>query len=165
MSLNESSSPRRLDDTDRALVRELRARPKSSVTDLARRVDIARGTVYSRLDRLERTGVITGYGPDVEPRSAGFDVVGFVTLEIEQGSHAATMEHLRRVPEILRVHTITGDGDLLCVVLATSNDHMHEILQVVTAHPAVMRSRTQLALHTDEIRTAADIIAGPQPNA
>ena len=153
------ASLRSLDDTDRVLISELRARPKSSVTDLARRAGIARGTVYSRIDRLERTGVIAGYGPDVDPRAAGFGVLGFVTLEIEQGSHAATMDHLRAVPEVLQVHTITGDGDLLCVVVATSNDHMHQILQGVTAHPAVTRSRTQLALHTDEIRSVADVVA------
>ncbi len=158
--MNESPSPQRsLDHTDRALIGELRARPKSSITDLARRVGVARGTVYSRIERLERTGVIAGYGPDVDPRAAGFGVLGFVTLEIEQGSHAITMDHLRAVPEVLQVHTITGDGDLLCVVVATSNDHMHQILQGITADPVISRSRTQLALHTDEIRSVADVVA------
>lgn len=149
----------RLDQTDRRLVSALRADPKGSVAEWARRVGIARGTVYSRLDRLERTGVIAGYGPDIDPRAAGFGVLGFVTLEIEQGSHAATMAHLREVPEILQVHTVTGDGDLLCVVVASSNDHMHEVLQGVTAHPAVTRSRTQLALHSETVRTVADVVA------
>ena len=158
--MDESSAPlRALDDIDRALIGELRNRPKSSITELARRAGIARGTVYSRIDRLERTGVITGYGPDVNPRAAGFSVLGIVTLEIEQGSHAVTMDHLRAVPEVLQVHTITGDGDLLCVVVATSNDHMHQILQGVTAHSTVTRSRTQLALHTDEIRSVAEVVA------
>ncbi len=157
-AMNEPS-PRLIDDTDRALIGELRARPKSSVTDLARQVGISRGTVYSRIDRLERTGVITGYGPDIDPRPAGFGVLGFVTLEIEQGSHAAAMSHLRTVPEILQVHTITGDGDLLCVVVATSNDHMHDVLQRVTSQTAILRSRTQLALHTDDVRSVADVVA------
>lgn len=148
-----------LDPTDRVLIGVLRRHPKTSVAEIARRVEVSRGTVYSRLDRLERHGVITGYGPDVDPRAAGWGILGFVTLEIEQGSHAATMAHLRAVPEILQVHTITGDGDLLCVVVATDNDRMHEILQAITAHPAVERSRTQLALHSQSIRTVADVVA------
>lgn len=156
---DSSNGGYRLDQTDRRLVRALLADPKGSVTELARRVGIARGTVYSRLDRLERVGVIAGYGPDIDPRAAGFGVLGFVTLEIEQGSHATTMAHLRAVPEILQVHTVTGDGDLLCVVVASSNDHMHEVLQGITAHPAVTRSRTQLALHSETVRTVADVVA------
>lgn len=158
--MSESSNGNHhLDATDRRLVGALRAHPKGSMSELARRVEISRGTVYSRLDRLERTGVIAGYGPDIDPRAAGFGVLGFVTLEIEQGSHATTMAHLRAVSEILQVHTITGDGDLLCVVVASSNDHMHEVLQGITAHPAVARSRTQLALHSETVRTVADVVA------
>jgi DNA-binding Lrp family transcriptional regulator len=103
--------------------------------------------------------VITGHGPDVDPRAAGFSVVGFVTLEIEQGSHTATVDHLRAVPEILQIHTVTGDGDLLCWIIATSNDHMHLVLQRITAHPAIRRTRTQLALHTEVVRSAADVVA------
>ncbi|MEO6653356.1 MAG: Lrp/AsnC family transcriptional regulator [Ilumatobacteraceae bacterium] len=149
----------RLDQRDRVMIRALRAHPKGSVAELARSVGVSRNTVYSRLDRLERSGVIVGYGPDINPRAAGLGVLGFVTLEIEQGSHAATMAHLRTVAEILEVHTVTGDGDLLCVVVASSNDHMHDVLQGVTAHPAVTRSRTQLALHSETVRSVADVLA------
>jgi DNA-binding Lrp family transcriptional regulator len=157
--MSESSAPRDLTDTDRALIAALRARPKASVAELARQVGVARGTVYTRIERLERLGVIVGYGPDIDPRAAGMGVLGYVTLEIEQGAHAATMAHLRAVPEILEVHTITGDGDLLCHVVATDNDHMHDVLLRITAHPSVARSRTQLALHSERVRAVADVVA------
>jgi DNA-binding Lrp family transcriptional regulator len=148
-----------LSDTDRRLLRALREHPRASVTELARRLGVARGTVYTRLERLESSGVLTGHGPDVDPRAAGLSVVAFVNLEIEQGAHAATLAHLRAVPEILQIHTITGDGDLLCWAIATSNDHMHDVLQRITAHAAVIRSRTQLALHSEVVRSVADVVA------
>jgi DNA-binding Lrp family transcriptional regulator len=147
-----------LTDTDRELLRALRANPRATITELARDLRAARGTMYARLERLERSGVITGWGPDIDPRAAGFGVLGFVTLEIDQAAHADAMEHLRAVPELLQIHTITGAGDLLCVAIATSNDHMHEALQRITAHPAVHRSQTQLALHTDAIRSPVDVV-------
>ena len=48
---------RPLDPTDVALVAALRRDPRQSMAELARTVDIARGTAYSRLDRLEAEGV------------------------------------------------------------------------------------------------------------
>ena len=42
--------------------------------------------MQSRLDRLERAGVITGYGPDMVSAAAGFPVHAYVTLEIVQGA-------------------------------------------------------------------------------
>lgn len=151
---------RPLDPTDVAIIAALRRDPRVSIAELARAVDIARGTAYSRLDRLEREGVITGYGPDVDEVRAGYSVLAFTTLEISQGSHDETIGRLRRIGEILEIHTVTGGGDLLCRVVARSNDHLHEILQQVVAIPSVTRTETQLSLSSTRRRTAADLLAG-----
>ncbi len=149
---------RPLDATDLALLVELRERPGSSHTELARRVGIARGTVYSRLDRLEADGVITGYGPDLDAARAGLGVEAFATLEIKQGTHDETTERLAAIPEIVEIHTITGQGDLLCRIVARSNDHLHDVLLQMTAIPTVGRSSTQLALATSHRRSVVDVL-------
>ena len=69
-----------LDQTDRRLVGQLRRRPRAGISDLARRLELARGTVQSRLDRLVDRGVITGFGPDIDASCAGYDVRAFTTL-------------------------------------------------------------------------------------
>jgi DNA-binding Lrp family transcriptional regulator len=104
--------------------------------------------------------VITGYGPDIDETRAGFPVVAFTTLEISQGAHEETTRRLSEIAEILEIHTMTGGGDLLCRIVARSNDHLHELLQQVAALPSVRRSETQLALSSTDRRTVADLIAG-----
>ena len=148
-----------LDSLDRRLIGRLRAAPHSTVSDLARTLDCARGTVLSRLRRLEERHVIVGYGPDIDPTAAGFGVLAFTTLAISQGSHARVVDHLRTIPEILEIHTVTGSGDLLVRIVARSNDHLHLILQRVVASPDVNRTETQLALSTTVLRTTADLVA------
>lgn len=147
-----------LDQMDRQVIAALVDHPRASVTQLANECGIARGTMYSRLERLERWGVITGYGPQVDPRAAGFGVLGFCSVEIAQGSHAETMAGLSEIPQILEIHTITGEGDLLLRVVARSNDHLHEVLQQVTAIPTVRRTQTQLALASTVNRTVAELV-------
>lgn len=156
--LNTMDRP--LDTTDVALISALRRTPRASLAVLAREVGVARGTVYSRLDRLEREGVITGYGPDVDETRAGFAVVAFTTLEISQGAHTETTRRLSEIAEILEIHTVTAGGDLLCRIVARSNDHLHEVLQQIAALPSVRRSETQLALSSTRRRTVADLLAG-----
>jgi DNA-binding Lrp family transcriptional regulator len=151
---------RPLDDTDLRLIAELRRRPRSSMATLAHAIGVSRGTVYSRLERLESDGVISGYGPDVEPNKAGLDVLAFCTLEIRQGSHDATTKDLAAIPQILEIQTVTGSGDLQCRVVARTNDHLHEVLQQITMIKTVQRSQTQLALSTVLRRTVADVLTG-----
>lgn len=147
-----------LDAIDRGLLEGLQQNPRCSIAELARFADVARGTAYARLERLERQGVITGYGPEVDPRMGGLSVLAFCTLEIAQGTHEATVGALTAIEEILEIHTITGRGDLLCRVVARSNDDLHLVLQRMTAIPSVARSETQLALSTSLVRSPLGLL-------
>jgi DNA-binding Lrp family transcriptional regulator len=162
MTMIEPTHDVQLDSFDHRLIRVLRRHPDVSLSELARRLDTPRGTVQSRRQRLERRRVITGYGPDIDPSRVGYSVTAFTSLEIAQGAHDDTIAGLRRINEVIEIHTVTGAGDLLCRVIARSNGHLHEVLQRVTALPTVMRSQTQIALSTQLHRTPADVIAATE---
>lgn len=149
---------RQLDELDRRLIAAIDADPGVSRAQLARDLDIARGTVYSRLERLEREGVITGWGPEIAPSAAGFDVLAFCTLEIAQGTHDATTRAIGAIDEVVEIHTVTGPGDLLVRVVARSNDHLHDVLQRITHIPGVLRSQSQLALATSLSRSVVHLV-------
>ena len=100
-----------------------------------------------------------GYGPDIEPRSAGFGVCAFTTLTIAQGAHEATLRALSEVDEVLEIHTVTGRGDLLVRIVAATNDNLHQTLQRIAAIDSVRRTETLLALHTALVRNVADLLA------
>ena len=155
-TLNGVNRP--LDDIDLRLLDALRTSPHASVSELAATAGIARGTFYSRIDRLEGEGVVTGYGPDVDTVRAGLSVLAFAVLEIAQGSHDATVAALTDIHEIVEIHTITGQGDLLCRIVARTNDHLHEVLQRISHIETVMRSQTQLALSTPHQRGVVDAL-------
>lgn len=147
------------DDLDARLIALLRSAPNLPVVEMARRLDVARGTVQSRLDRLLRDGMIVGFGPDLDRASFGFGVLAFTTLEIAQGSDAQIVAGLTAIPEVLEAHAVTGPGDLHLRVVARSNEHLHDVLQRILELPGITRTETQLALHTPIDRTIADLIS------
>jgi DNA-binding Lrp family transcriptional regulator len=147
-----------IDDVDRRLIGALRRGGRVSNSDLARTLRLARGTVQTRVNRLVDTGVITGWGPDVDPRAAELPVVAFTTLTIAQGAHDRVVAALDATAEVLEVHVITGAGDLLVRMAARDNDHLHDLIQSIVATEGVLRSSTQLALHTSFSRTVADVV-------
>lgn len=155
-----SELPTGLDEVDNALIRLLRLHPGISTVELAKGIGIARNTAQLRLKRLRANGVITGFGPDVERRAAGFQVLAFVTLTIAQGAHEETVNALKGYGHVLEIHTITGQGDLLLKVIAETNDSLHHMIQEIAAIPQIERTETQLALETTVDRTVADLIAG-----
>lgn len=137
---------RRIDDLDARLLQHLDAAPRVGVLELSRRLGVARGTVQARLDRLVERGVIASFAPTIDPVALGFEVTAFATMEIRQGRGREVLEHLRSIPEVLEVHTITGQGDMLARVVARSNDDLQRVLDVVTEFPEILRTSTAIAL-------------------
>lgn len=154
-----------IDDLDARLIGLLRAVPNLPVIEMARRLDVARGTVQARLDRLIARGVIIGFGPDLDATAAGFGVLAFTTLEIAQGSDDQIVRGIEAIAEVLEVHAVTGPGDLHLRVVARSNDHLHDVLQRILALPGITRTETQLALHTPIARSVADLVSPASPVA
>ena len=137
---------RALDALDVALLTGLRDNPRAGALELSRITGVARGTVSSRLQRLEDSGVITGYGPDIDLASAGFGVEAFVTLEIAQGALADVQRDLEAIPGLLEAHATTGSGDVLCRVAASSHEGLQQILVDLNRSSAVVRSTSVVAL-------------------
>lgn len=138
-----------MDRLDVALLDLLTAEPRVGALEASRRLGVARGTVQSRLDRLEASGVVTGFGPHVDPAALGFGVTAFVTLEIRQaGGHDELAARLARIPEVIEVHTITGAGDLLCRIVARSNADLQRVIDAIVSVDDVQRTSTVIALAT-----------------
>jgi DNA-binding Lrp family transcriptional regulator len=136
-----------MDQLDADLIRLLAEEPRIGVLEASRRLGVARGTVQSRLDKLMRSGVVTGWGPELDPEALGYPVTAFLTLEIRQGTgHDLVARQLEAIPELIEAHTITGVGDMWCRVVARSNADLQRVIDAVLACEGVLRSTTVIAL-------------------
>ena len=140
---------RPLDSLDVAVLTVFAQEPRIGVLEVSRRLQVARGTVQARLDRLSRDRVISGWGPTIDPAALGYPVMAFATLEISQGrGHQIVAEHLAGIPEVLEAYTITGTGDMLCRMVAKSNADLQRVIDAVVTFEGVQRASTVIALAT-----------------
>ncbi|WP_432931319.1 Lrp/AsnC family transcriptional regulator [Microbispora sp. CA-135349] len=137
-----------LDALDSRLLTTMRANPRIGLTELARLLGVARGTVQARLDKLIARGVIGDFGPTITTEQIGYPILAFASLQIAQGRLTEAVRWLAGIPEILEVYGTSGQGDLLCRVAARSTPHLQEIIARVLASPAVHRTDTTIALST-----------------
>lgn len=135
-----------LDQLDIALIAALRANPRAGVLGLSREINVARATVQARLQRMERSGVITGYGPDVDLVAAGLPVLAFVTLEIAQGALDRVTAALESLPNLLEAFVTSGTADVLCKIAAASHEDLQETLLSISKSDWVVRSTSVIVL-------------------
>jgi DNA-binding Lrp family transcriptional regulator len=135
-----------IDELDGRLIAELRAHPRLGLLEIARRLGVARGTVQARLAKLERRGVVVGYGPEIDPAELGHSIQAFVMLELTQGRLAEAVEALEATPEVLEVDAVSGPQDLICRIAARDTEHLQEIVNRLLASDAIRRSTSYVVL-------------------
>ncbi len=116
--------------------------------EASRQLGVARGTVQARLDRLTTAGVVKTFAPTLDPEAMGFTVTAFATLEIRQGARDRVAAHLGRIPQVLEVHTITGQGDLLARIVARDNHDLQLVIDDLVGDEDIVRTSTLIALST-----------------
>ncbi|MEE1620800.1 Lrp/AsnC family transcriptional regulator [Zafaria sp. Z1313] len=123
--------------------------PRMSVLEASRVLGVARATVQARLDKMQRDGVVTGWGPRISAEGLGFPVRAYCSLAIHQDAgHDAVAAALAAIPEVLELHTVSGESDLLACVVARSNADLQRVLDAVISTGTVVRSSSLVVLNT-----------------
>ncbi|HTK61485.1 MAG TPA: Lrp/AsnC family transcriptional regulator [Pseudonocardia sp.] len=135
-----------LDELDRELLVLVLEQPQAGLREYARILGAARGTVATRFQRLRDAGVIADLAPEVDPGAFGYSMLAFVHLDLAQGHLDSVVERLQSVAHVLEAHTVLGNGDLLCQVVARDTVELERVIQQIVAMPGVVRTRSQMAL-------------------
>jgi len=143
-----------LDEIDRHIVDTLQVDGRLSVRALAEQVRISRANAYARLDRLTRTGVITGFTALVDPVRVGLATSAYVTLSVRQNSWRDLKARLGSIPEVRHMALVGGEFDVILLVRAADNTALRRVvLDQLQAVPGVLATRTFLIFEDADNRT------------
>jgi Lrp/AsnC family leucine-responsive transcriptional regulator len=152
-----------LDAIDRRLLDILQKDGRTSNADLARAVKMAPSAVFERVRRLERDGVIRGYGAQLDPRALECSLLAFVLVRTDErtGENIAGAE-LARVPEVLEVHHVAGQDSYLAKVRVRDPESLGRLLRErFGAIPGVRSTMSTIALETLKEHWALPLEAHP----
>ncbi len=136
-----------LDDTDRALLAQLSRNARAPVSELARKLGVARTTIQARIERLERTGVIRGY--TVRASEVGGRLVrAYVLIQAEPRRTAAISMALTRMPEVESLHTTSGRFDMAAQIAAPDTARLDAVLDRMALVEGVLGLETLILLTT-----------------
>lgn len=120
--------PEPLDDVNRRLLGELHANPRITMAALARRVHLSPPAVTERVQRLEQSGVITGYRMDVDPAALGLPITAYVRIRPTAGQLSKIAGLASSIPQVTECHRISGEDCFLVKVHAPTIQDIEHIL-------------------------------------
>jgi DNA-binding Lrp family transcriptional regulator len=137
-----------MDAIDEKLLLALRDNARASTARLARSVGRSRTSVQSRLERLEREGVIVGYSVRVAPEHELGAVRAHVMIKVGPKEARAVTAALKAIPQVRVLHSVSGDVDLIAVAATASVAEMDEVIDRIGALDGVERTNSSIILST-----------------
>jgi DNA-binding Lrp family transcriptional regulator len=137
-----------MDETDRKLIDALRADARRPVADLARALELSRTTVQSRIERLERTGVITGYTLRLSDAHERGQIHAYVLITLAPRQAPGVIAAVSRMPAVRLLQSLSGPYDLIAEVAAPSVDEMDRLIDAIGVLEGVERTTSSIVLST-----------------
>jgi Lrp/AsnC family leucine-responsive transcriptional regulator len=117
-----------IDAVNVQLLTALHADPRTSISALARRLQMSPPAVTERLQRLERAGVITGYRVEIDPAALGLPVTAFARVRPAPGQLTKVAGLAADLPQVTECYRITGEDCFLLKLHAPSVDQLEDTL-------------------------------------
>ena len=148
-----------MDELDRRIAALLQSDGRRSAEEIAGEVGLSASAVHRRIARMREDDVIVADVAVLNPKAFGVGMTFIVEITLEKvrvPEVAAIKKRLTTAPEVQHIYNVTGDVDLLLIVLARDVEHFEEISRrLFSADPYVRRYRTSVVM--DRVKTGQTI--------
>lgn len=138
----------KLSDPDELLLSVLRENARASMAEIARRLGLSRTTVQSRIERLERQGIIAGYTVRLRDDYERGRIRAHILITVLQKQMPAVVAALRAMPEVRSLHSVSGSWDLIAMGVVANVGDMDELTDRIGTIEGVERTTSSVILST-----------------
>ncbi len=137
-----------IDATDQKILSFLVKNARMPFLEIARECGVSGAAIHQRVKRLEAAGVITGSRLLVKPQAIGLNVCAFVSISLSEASkYNEVVASLKKIPEVVECHFVTGKYALLVKIYCLDNEHLMEVLlNTIQKIPFIQATETMIAL-------------------
>ena len=148
-----------LDDIDRKILAVLQGDALVSQSYIANLIGHPTSTVNDRISRMRKNGTIKNLVANIDASKAGLSVLAFISVLIDWNKSNETFSAaVKKMPEVLECHNVTGDWSYLLKVRAINNSTLEELISnKIKSFPGVTRSETIFVVQTDKETSAVPL--------
>jgi DNA-binding Lrp family transcriptional regulator len=136
-----------LDKTDVAILSVLRHNCRQSYRQMAQKLQLHPTTLISRVEKMEKSGVIQGYGANLNLTELGYEFMGIVQIKISKGNLLEAQEKISRLRGVVAVYDVTGEYDSVAIIAAKTREGFSKLIKSFSHLPHVEHTNTQVVLN------------------
>lgn len=143
-----------LDDVDKAILRRLQEDARISFKDIAKDVGTSEATIFVRVKKLQKSGVIKAFRAIVNPKSVGKQVTAFALVKAEPKSYPKMLAQLASFEDICEIYDVTGAYYSIIKMRTSTSEQLAQMLDRIGEIEGVAGTETVIVLRTIKEDTA-----------
>lgn len=152
-----------MDYVDRQILMMLQENARVPLKVLAEKVYLSSPAVASRIERMEKEGIIKGYHAEIDWQKLGYHIIAFINLEVEPVQKPEFYPFIKAVPNVIECSCVTGHYSMLLKVCFPSTQELDAFIgqiqrfgrtstQIVFSTAVEHRGIQNLAEQSEEMR-------------
>ena len=102
-----------MDKIDRKILSLLQENARYPLKYLAQKVFLSSPAVSTRIERMEKAGIITGYHATIDPVSLGYHITAFINLTLDPKQKNEFYPYVTDCPNVLECNCVTGTYSIM----------------------------------------------------
>ena len=153
-----------MDAIDRKILMILQENASVALADLSKAVGLSPTPCWKRVQKLDKTAVITGRVTILDPKKVGLGLTVFVSIETDDHSQpwlAKFAAAVSAMPEVLDIYRMAGDVDYLLRVVVPDTAAYDAFYQRLIAAAPLKKVTSRFAMERVKSTTVLPIPALP----
>lgn len=105
-----------MDKIDRKILSLLQENARYPLKYLAQKVFLSSPAVSTRIERLEKAGILTGYHATIDPVALGYHITAFINLTLDPKQKDEFYPYVKDCPNVLECNCVTGTYSIMLKV-------------------------------------------------
>ncbi len=136
-----------IEELDRKILNALNKNARMSFRLIAKELRISPTTLYNKVEKLERSGVLKGYIPLIDAESVGYNLMAIIGLRVKQEKDIDVQDAISNLPQVGAVYEVTGEWDLILVCYFKGREDLTNFLKKELPLWNIERAITHLVLN------------------
>ncbi len=139
-----------LDSLDKRILAILMEDARTPFVEVARRCRVSGAAIHQRVQKMAEEGVIAGSRFQLDPKGLGLMTCAFIGIQVNLVStttHDEVFERIKKIPEIVECHHISGKYSLLVKLYTQNNEHLKKVIvEQIQSIPEITFTETFISL-------------------
>jgi Lrp/AsnC family transcriptional regulator for asnA, asnC and gidA len=135
-----------IDEIDLKILQRLQRDARASFKKIGVEIGVSEATVFVRVKKLRKNGVIKGFKAIVDPKAVGKKVTAIVLVRADPKAYPRMLDAVKKFDDVYEVYDVTGEYYAILKIRTTGTEELSKLIDDIGLIDGILGTDTIIVL-------------------